>query len=386
MADFNKKGTVSITSPLGLAPYLEKEISELGFDINNIRDTGLEITASLNDCIRLNYLLRTAHRVHYLIDEIVVPNPDKLRNWIKSMPWEEWIHEDGYFSVTSRVDHPAIDNDQYANLVVKDAIADRIRFKKGQRPDSGSDLHQSVVFLYWTQDKARIFVDTSGESLSRRNYRSASSSAPMQETLAAGIIEATNWSPGQHFINPMTGGGTLVIEAVMKALNRAPASLRNNFGFMYIPGFDASIYQAVRDQANKQALKETNGKFIATDNDPNAIIIAQKNAQTAGVEHLIDFETCDITETTVPQGSGVVVVNPPYGIRLNENRDLRPLYKNIGDFMKTKCTGKTGYVFTGNLQLAKKIGLRPKSRTRFFNSTIECRLFEYPLYSGTKKN
>lgn len=384
MADFSKKGTVSITSPLGLTPYLEKETKELGFHIFNKRDTGLEITASLNECISLNYWLRTAHRIHYLIDEREISNPDKLRNWIKTLPWEEWIPDDGYFTVTSRVDHPSIDNDQYANLVVKDAVADRIRFKKGRRPDSGADLNKNVLFLYWTAEKARIFMDTSGESLSRRNYRSLSSSAPMQETLAAGIIAATNWSPGMHFINPMTGGGTLIIEAVMKAMNRAPASLRNNFGFMHIPGFDEKIYNNVRDQAKKQTVKNPEGMFIATDNDPNAIFTAKKNAQTAGVDHLIEFETCDIEQTTVPDGNGVIVVNPPYGIRLGDSRDLRPLYKLTGDFMKSNGAGKTGYVFTGNLALAKKIGLRAAQRTLFYNSTIECRLLEFPLYRGSK--
>lgn len=385
VADFNKKNTVSITSPLGLTPFLEKEVAAMGFSIHEKRDTGVEIKASLNDCIHLNYWLRAAHRVHYLIDEQSIANPDKLRNWLKTLPWEEWIAEDGYFSVTSRIDHSTIENDQYANLVVKDAIADRIRFKKNQRPDSGSDLDKSVVFLYWTRDGARIFMDTSGESLSRRNYRTASSSAPMQETLAAGIIEATNWQPGMHFINPMTGGGTLVLEAIMKAMNRAPASLRNNFGFMHIPGFDESVYRNIREQAKKEIIKEPGGRFIATDVDATAIINAKKNAKTAGVDHLIEFETCDISKTPVPEGDGVVVVNPPYGLRLGDDRDLRPLYKNIGDFMKSDCPGKTGYVFTGNMKLAKKVGLRASSRTTFFNSTIECRLLEYPLYKGSKK-
>lgn len=386
MADFQKKSTVSITCPLGLAPFLEKEVKELGFEIRAKRETGVEIEASLNDCIKLNFWLRTAHRVHYLIDETRIENPDKLRNWIKKLRWEEWIAADGFFSVTSRIDHSTIENDQYANLVVKDAIADRIRYKKNQRPDSGSDLLKSVVFLYWTRNEARIFIDTSGESLSRRNYRSSSVSAPMQESLAAGIIESTNWEPGQHFINPMTGSGTLVIEAVMKAMNRAPASLRNNFGFMHILGYEEELYQQIRDDARKQINKTPGGKFIATDSDPNAIIMAKKNAQTAGVDHLIEFETCDISETPIPDGKGVVVVNPPYGMRLGDDTDLRPLYKKIGDFMKSDCPGKTGYVFTANMGLAKKVGLRAKSRTLFFNSTLECRLLEYELYEGSKKS
>ncbi len=385
MADFNKAGTVSISCPLGLAPFLKKEVQQLGYRPAEVRETGIEIKATLNDCIKLNFWLRTAHRVHYLIDEKPIQSPEKLRNWLKKLPWENWIPYNGYFSVTSRIDHPTIENDQYANLVVKDAVADRIRFKKNIRPDSGSDLQKSVLFLYWNRDTARIFIDTSGESLSRRNYRSTSASAPMQETLAAGIVESTKWKPGKHFINPMTGSGTIVIEAVMKALNRAPASLRNNFGFMHIVDYQQDYYQSIRDEARKNQNRIESGRFIATDHDPNAILAAKKNAQTAGIDHLIEFETCELNDTPVPDGDGVVVINPPYGMRLGEDTDLRPLYKNIGDFMKTNCPGKTGYVFTANMKLAKKIGLRAKSRTRFFNSTLECRLLEYELYKGSKK-
>ena len=385
MADFNSKSTVSISCPLGLTPFLKKEVENLGFKPVNVRDTGLEIKATLNDCIKLNFWLRTAHRVHFLIDEKPIKNPDGLRNWLKKLPWEDWIPYDGYFSVTSRVDHPTIENDQFANLVVKDAVVDRIRFKKNIRPDSGSDLQKNVLFLYWNRDTARIFIDTSGESLSRRNYRSSSSAAPMQETLAAGIVESTKWKAGDHFINPMTGSGTIVIEAVMKALNKAPASLRNNFGFMHIAGYSDEVYQAIRDDAKKAVNKNPGGRFVATDNDPNATIAAKNNAQTAGVDQFIEFETCEFEETPVPDGDGVVVVNPPYGMRLGEDTDLRPLYKSIGDFMKTNCPGKTGYVFTANMKLAKKIGLRAKSRTQFFNTTLECRLLEYELYKGSKK-
>ena len=386
MADFNKKSTVSITCPLGLAPLLEEEVREMGFQPTATRKTGVEIEASLNDCILLNFWLRSAHRVHYLMEEKSIQSPDQLRNWVKKIPWENWISEDGYFSVTSRVDHTTIDNDQFANLVVKDAVVDRIRFKTDSRPDTGSNLNDTVLFLYWNRQSARIFLDTSGESLSRRNYRSASVAAPMQETLASAIVQSTRWQPGQeHFINPMTGSGTIAIEAVMLALNRAPASLRNNFGFMHILGYDESYYQQVRDDAKKKAVKDVKGKFIATDQDPRAIMAAKKNAKTAGVDHLIEFETCEYNQTPIPDGDGVVVFNPPYGMRLEDNTDLRPLYKGIGDFMKQDCPGKTGYVFTANMALAKKVGLRAKSRTTLFNSTLECKLFEYELYKGSKK-
>lgn len=384
MADFSQKRTVRITCPFGLAEHLESEIRELGFSPLSVSETGIELSASLIDTISLNYWLRTAHRIHVLIDETGFKNPDDLKDWLRDIPWEDWIDDDGYFSVTCRVNHPDIENSQFANLITKDAVVDRLRHASDSRPDTGSDLDKTVLFLYWNKDVARIFVDTSGESLSRRNYRTESAKAPMQETLAAGIIRSTKWEPGQHFINPMTGGGTLAIEAALMATNRAPASLRNNFGFMHIKGFDDEIYQDIRKSALQAVNKQPEGKIIATDISPKAVESAKRNAKTAGVDHLIDFEVCDFSETTIPEGKGVVVLNPPYGIRLDPGEDLRPLYKGIGDFFKNECPGKFGYVFTANNALGKKVGLRTSSRTQFYNSTLECRLLEYEIYEGSR--
>jgi len=385
MADFNQQRTIRVTCPLGLSAFLETEILDLGFSPVDVQDTGIELRASLNDAIALNYHLRMAHRVYALVDETVAESPDELTQWLSEIAWEDWIPADGYLSVTSRVNHKKIENTQFANLASKDAIVDRMRSANGTRPDSGSNLDNTVLFLYWTDKKARIFMDTSGESLSRRNYRTESTSAPMQETLAAAIIKSTDWKPGAHFINPMAGGGTLAIEAALMAANRAPASLRNNFGFMHIKGFDPELYYTIREEAKKNVKKEIDGTIIISDADPRAVEASRKNARTAGVDQLIQFETCDIANTTVPEGPGVIVMNPPYGIRLEPGEDLRPLYKKMGDFLKQEGPGKTGYIFTANSVLAKKVGLRSKSRTTFFNTTLECRLLEYELYSGSKK-
>lgn len=384
MPDFTKKGTVTLTCPLGMTPWLTKEVETLGFTPKKSRETGIEIEASLNDCITLNFWLRTAHRIHFLIDQKKINSAEQLYDWIHSCSWENWIDPQGYISVTSRVDHPKIENTQFANLTVKDAVVDKMRQKTGNRPDSGSNLNKTVLFLYWDRDTARIFIDTSGESLSRRGYRSESVSAPMQESLASALIYASKWKAGDHFINPMTGGGTIAIEAALMAQNRPPASLRNNFGFMHILGFDDSYYQEVRRQAKLNTVKNFEGEIIASDVDKNALASAMKNAKNAGVDHLIHFENCSFEKTSIPNGNGVVMFNPPYGIRLDEDKNLAPLYRQIGDFMKSKCPGKTGYVLTGNFALAKKIGLRSSRRIPFFNSTIECRLLEFEIYKGSR--
>jgi len=385
MADFRINGTVSVTCPLGIAPWLEQEVKAHGFKPVQTRETGLELKASLNECVYLNYWLRTAHRIHYLINEKPVQNTKQLYEWIYTLPWQEWIHEDGYFSVTSRVDHASVTNSQIANLTVKDAVADKMRNLKGTRPDSGSDLKQAVLFLYWDRNIARIFIDTSGESLSRRGYRSESVPAPMQESLAAAILMAADWKPENHLINPMCGSGTVIIEAALMAQNRPPATLRNNFGFMYIPGFDREHYLSIRNRAKEKSLPATRARLIASDSDKKAILAARKNARTAGVDHQIDFETCDFKNTTIPDGSGTIVINPPYGKRLEEEKNLKALYREIGNFMKQECAGKTGFLLTGNFNLAKKVGLRSSERIPFFNSTVECRLIKYELYRGSRQ-
>jgi len=385
MADFSKKSILSISCPRGLPPYLQEELRQLGYKPIAARPTGMEIMGSLDDSVKLNFWLRTAHRIHYLVEENhSVRNPESLYEWLNSIEWENYIPSDGYLSVTSRIDHPSIDNTQFANLKVKDAVVDRIRSARGERPDSGSSLDQSVVFLYWDRKTARIFLDTSGESLSRRGYRSESVSAPMQESLAATIVLASVWKPGDHFINPMCGSGTLAIEAALLALNRPPASLRHDFGFMHIIGYNEELYNRIRNEARQNTNKDFEGKIIATDSDPRAVKAAKKNARTAGVDHLIDFEICEYDQTPVPEGDGVAVINPPYGERLDNPGNLTPLYKGIGDFFKSQCAGKTGYVLTGNFNLAKKIGLRTNQRIPLFNSTIECRLLEYEIYKGSK--
>lgn len=381
---FSKKNVISLTCPKRITPFLKDEVSQLGYPIKRTRKAGLETEGTLADCMELVLELRTAHRVHYLVDEFRAKDADEMYRNVNAIPWEKYIDTSGYVSVTSFIDNPSIDNTQFANLRCKDAVVDRIRETKGSRPDSGPGLNHTVLFLFWRNTNCRIFIDASGESLSRRGYRTESHTAPLQETLAASIVKATQWQPHQHFINPMCGSGTLAIEAAMAGLNRPAGSLRPNFGLKHIKGFANQSWGELRSKLNQQRKKEISGKIVATDHDPYAIEAAKKNAKTAGVDHLIDFEVCDFRETPLPPGNGVVVLNPPYGERLGDKEELGPLYSDIGDFFKNQCTDYTGYVFTGNLDLAKKVGLRASRRFPFFNTTLDCRLLKYELYDGSR--
>ncbi len=381
-----EKSRILITCAKGIPPFLKEELLALGFPVLEETVAGLATEGTVDDTLGLNLRLRTGHRVLFLLKEFVARDADALYRAVSEAAWEEYIAEDEYVSVTSSVDNPTIRDSRYANVKCKDAIVDRIKGKRGQRPDSGPDQDRVVVNLYWKDERCSLYFDTSGEPLSRRGYRKIPMTAPMQETLAAAVIRATGWNGSGHFINPMCGSGTLAIEAALAGLNRAPGLLRDNFGFMHLKGFNESLWSDLRARAEKEAKKTLECRIIATDIRREAVEAAKRNAATAGVEHLIEFAVCDYSETIVPDGGGIVILNPEYGERMGQIAQLEHVYKGIGDFFKQKCSGYTGYLFTGNLDLAKKAGLRPKRKIPFFNGGIECRLLEYELYEGSRKS
>lgn len=379
------KSKILITCPKGIPPFLKQELLALNFPALSENIAGVETEGTLEDTPRLNLFVRTGHRVLFQLKEFIAGNADELYRAVLGIAWERHIPEDGYLCITSSVDNPSIKDTRFASLKCKDAIVDRIKDTYGRRPDSGPERDRSVAHLYWKGEFCSVYLDTTGEPLSRRGYRKIPLSAPMQETLAAAVVLATGWDGGSNFINPMCGSGTLAIEAALIGLNRAPGLLRNNFGFMHLKGFNEALWNELREKAKKEAGKSFPGRIIATDINPDAVEAAKKNATTAGVEHLIEFSVCNFPDTPLPDNGGVIVLNPEYGERMGELAQLESAYKGIGDYFKQKCGGYTGYVFTGNPALAKKVSLKPKRTFQFFNSGIECRLLEYELYEGTRK-
>lgn len=238
MQVFHNKSKVIITCNKRLSPYLQEEVKALGYTIERSFATGVELNITLTECIKLNLNLRCASQILYAIKSFKAITPDDLYNEIAAIEWEELIDFSGYFSVTSNVDNPNITTPLFANLKVKDAIVDRMKEKKGIRPNSGSDANKTVVHLYWKDADADVFMDTSGETLAKHGYRKIPGKAPMLEALAAGVILATNWDKKSPFINPMCGSGTLAIEAALIATNRAPGLYRMNYGFMHILGYN----------------------------------------------------------------------------------------------------------------------------------------------------
>ena len=364
---------------------MKQEVLSLGFPILSAGKAEIETEGTMEDALRLNLLIRTGQRILFLLESFSAKTPEELYKRISRIGWEDYIPEDNYFSVTSSVHNPTIKDSRFANVKCKDAVVDRIKEKRGRRPDTGPERDKVVVHLYWKGNNGQVFLDTSGEPLSRRGYRMIPLKAPMQETLGAAVVLATGWRDSGNFINPMCGSGTLAIEAALISLARAPGLLRSNYGFMHLKGFDESSWKALRRRIRAEAKDRFNGRIIATDVSQQAVEAAKKNAMTAGVDRFIEFGVCDFSETPVPTGEGVVLLNPEYGERLGETEKLKETYKKIGDFFKKECQGYRGYIFTGNLDLAKKVGLRTKRKIPFYNGPIECRLLEYDLYEGSRE-
>ncbi|HVS90389.1 MAG TPA: hypothetical protein VHE59_00050 [Mucilaginibacter sp.] len=385
MEVFHTDSKIIVTCNKRLSPYLQSEIEGLGFKPARVFQTGVELKGTVNDCITLNLNLRCASQVIYLLKSFSAADPQELYNGLVQIEWEKLIDFSGYFSVTSNVNNPHITTPLFANVKVKDAIVDRIKDKKGIRPNSGPEQNKTVVHLYWQDDRAEIFLDTSGETLAKHSYRKIPGKAPMLEALAAATIMATRWDKNSSFVNPMCGSGTLAIEAALLATDKSPGFFRMNYGFMHIIGYEEEVFFVERRKLKDKAKKQLDFKIVATDISVDAVDIARRNAKTAGVEHLIDFDVCDFAETKVPEERGVIMFNPEYGERLGTHSKLEATYKRMGDFMKQECKGYFGYIFTGNPDLAKKIGLQAKRKIEFYNGKLDCRLLEYELYEGSRR-
>lgn len=383
---FNLSSGIVVTCSNRLSSYLLKEVEALGYKPVRTFKTGVELKGTIKDCIRLNLNLRTASQVLFSIKKFRAFNADALYQELKKITWEHIIPANGYFSITSNVTNETITNNLFANVKVKDAIADRFREKTGSRPDSGPDLTGAVVHLYWKEQEAELFLDTSGETLSKHGYRKIPGKAPMLESLASANLLAMQWNQQSPFINPMCGSGTMAIEAALLASGRTPGLLRNKYAFMHLCGYEEHFHDECFKEIAAKVNDDINVVIVASDISVDAVNIAKINAGIAGVADLIRFEKCDFADTLIPSTEGgVVFFNPEYGDRLGEEIALQSTYARMGDFLKQQCKGYMGYIFTGNLELAKKIGLKPKRRIEFFNGKIDCRLLEYELYAGSIK-
>lgn len=396
----DKNYPIIISCAKQLSRWTEVEVRDMGYEPIEVTENTVVVRGDMHDVMKLNLNLRTAHRVLVPLLRTYCNNIRDLYKAAYSIDWENLLDADGYFSVFSIVHNYSIRDTRLPSLYTKDAIADRMRDKCQRRPNSGGENIGAAVFVYWERDEVIIYLDTSGEPLSKRGYRKIPGSAPMQETLAAACIMALRWDKKSPFISPMCGSGTPAIEAAMMAMNKAPGSLKDHFAFQsikgytrIIPGLKApnvaprqyagaspeQIWKEIVLESKANEKKENIPAIVATDISPEAVENAHTNAIAAGVAPYIRFKACDFGETEIPEGDekGVVFFNPEYGIRLGTYEELAPVYQRIGTFMHEKCSGYIGGLITGNPDLARMVDLYYQARVPFFNGPIDCRLFIY---------
>jgi 23S rRNA G2445 N2-methylase RlmL len=378
--------TIFITCAPYLADALKMELASLGYEIISSGFTFAEVTGDAEDIFRLNYFLRTASHVYVLIKSFDCHSLNDLYDELKKISWEDILLSEKYLSIESRSDHPSVNNSMFLNQKIKDAIVDSLREKTGKRPNSGPLKNEAVVYVFWQNESVSVYADTSGQPLYKHGYRLHPGYAPLQESLAAAMIYSSKWDKQSSFVNPMCGSGTLAIEAALMAANLPSGMVRKNFAFMHLKNFPQEEFDHFLQKNNPQVPKKLSVEIVASDSNRIAVQRAREHACVAGVSHLISFMICKAEETPVPEPKGVLFFNPPYGERLGEAENLIPLYQSIGDFMKQKAGGYTGYVLTANKDLGKMIGLKPGRKIPFKNGALDCTLYEFNLYVGTKKN
>ncbi len=390
------------TTPKGMELYLEDELLQMRAQNVKVVRAGVQFDGDLELAYRVCLWSRVANRVFVPLKSFPAPTPEKLYGGVKSIRWSEHISSDSTIAVECVSSYSQITHSHFAALKTKDAICDQMMSIHGSRPSVDVKNPDVRIHVYLHEDVASVALDLSGESLHKRGYREEGVEAPLKENLAAAILMAAGWpealeegrKSGQLpvFLDPMCGSGTLVVEAAQMASRRAPGLQRQKFGFHGWKQHQPAVWDRLVKEARANEVTDPKllPKLYGYDKDSKAVRTASSNFGRAALKSydgMVRFVTRDAVhlECPAPNSQGLLVVNPPYGERLGETLELKPLYKALGDAMKTHFSGWQGYVFTSNPELAKSVGLRASKRIPLFNGALECRLLKFDLYRGTKK-
>jgi putative N6-adenine-specific DNA methylase len=383
--DYTHKGDfeMKITTFFGLEEILARELQQLGGrDILPFK-RGVSVTGDLGFLYKANLCLHTALKVIIPVTKFLANNEDELYNNIKLIEWERFISNTDTLMVEGVVNSEIFPHSLYVAQKVKDGIVDRFREKTGKRPDV--DLLRPTLKLYVHIYKNEITVnlDSSGDPLYKRGYRSDINEAPMKEVLAAGLVKLSGWEKHQLLIDGMCGAGTIAIEGAIWANNIPPGYYRNDFGFMRWRNFDEQLYDTIFDSSISR-IREDKVEIIANDIDAATLKKALTNTRNAKVDDVIKCTNESFFDLVPPRQGGTVILNPPYGERLPV-AEIEKLYKEIGNKLKKDYTNFNAWIITSSPEAMKSIGLRPSRKIQVFNGSLECRYLKYELYGGSRK-
>ena len=373
---------ITIKTLQNLEEVLAGEMRERGANNIEIGKRVVHCTGDMALVYTCNLHLRTALRVLIPIVEFPIRQADDIHRQAMKFDWTEWLDLNQTFAIDPNVNSEFIRHSNYASVKLKDAIADTFNQKFGKRPNVHPEKPDVLFHLHVDNHRVTISLDSSGESLNRRGYRSRGSRAPLNEVLAAGMIMLTGWRGESHFYDPMCGSGTLAIEANMIARKMPPQVLRNEFGFMRWKTFDKALWQQVKRDAMQQLTLPTH-RIFASDADTFQMRTARENIENAGFEDDIELTQQDFMEMKPISEQGIIVMNPPYGERMDEE-NIIPMYKAIGDHLKHACAGHSAWIISSDEEALKRVGLKPTRKIALINGTLTCKFYRFDLFAGKR--
>ncbi len=372
------------TCPRGLEPVLVAELETLGAQGVRSVDGGVSFAGGLATCYRANLESRVASRVLWRVGHARYRNEHDIHDAARALKWPRLFNVSRSIRVNVSAIRSPLTSLDFVTLRVKDAVCDAFREVHGRRPDVNTARPDVRIHVFLTRDEATFYLDTSGEALFKRGWRSSGGEAPLRENLAAGIIRLTGWAPPITLFDPMCGSGTLLIEAAMMALDAAPGASRA-FGFERLDNFDARQWSRIRDEAGRRRKPVQPLPIFGSDRSGNTIKLARENLSAAGVLDAVRLKQMDVLDGGPPARSGILVMNPPYGERLADADALAAFYPKLGDALKQRFAGWTAFIFSADQRLPRLIRLQPSRRTPLYNGALECRLYEYRLVAGTMR-
>ena len=372
--------------PRGLEQVLARELANVGATDTVPAEGGASFAGELAVAMQANLESRIASRILWRVGSGSYRNAQDLYALVHAIDWSRHFLPTRTLRVDVAATRSPLASVEYATLRTKDAVCDRMRAAHGVRPSVDKRAPDVRVHVHLTENAASVYLDTSGEPLFKRGYRRATEEAPLRENLAAGIVALTGWTPSVALLDPMCGSGTLVTEAALIAADHAPG-LARTFGFQKLGWFDGPAWQRIKQKARDRIRSApAMPTLFASDIAEAAIVKTHAHLRAAQVDAFVRVERADVVTRTAPAATGVLVANPPYGIRLAEAAELASFYPRLGDALKRHYAGWTAFLFTGDLRLAKLIGLKPQKRTPLWNGAIECRLFSFPIVAGSMRD
>jgi putative N6-adenine-specific DNA methylase len=371
--------------PRGLEEVLRAELEALGALELGPRDGGVGFAGEFELCYAVNLHSRIASRVLWRLAHAPYRDEDDVYRAVAALSWREHFAPERTIRVNVSATGSPLKSLDFVTLRIKDAVCDRFRADSGRRPSVDTANPDVRIHAYFDAATLSVYLDTSGEPLFKRGLRVAAGEAPVRENLAAGILHLAGWAPGIPLVDPMCGGGTFLVEAAEAALRRAPGG-RRSFAFEKLHDFDAARWAALRAQAQAAECPPQPLPIFGSDLYGNALKLAHENLSRAGLEGVVRLKQANALEISAPAAAGVLVMNPPYGVRLGEQQALADLYPRLGDALKQRFAGWRACIFTADLRLPKLIGLKPARRIPLYNGALECRLYVFELVAGAMRD